>query len=94
MFSAERLWLSGRILSAAVGGYLLAMASCLCLGQLPGLSDNDARMLTTLIFFLIYLLIVLTVFAIASHRRAILTCWMGNALLWPLGLWLTGGQLS
>lgn len=91
MFSAELVWLTGRILSAAIGGYLLTMGICLWIAQLSGLDQNDARMFNTLAFFLMYLLVIIVSFAVRSHHKAVGLNWLGNLLIWPLWWLLQGG---
>ncbi|SIS59213.1 MAG: hypothetical protein C9355_00525 [Thalassolituus maritimus] len=93
MFSLSEPWfLTARILAATVGGYLLSMVICLLLLMLTGVDGRDARMLTGMVFFVSYLVIVVILFSVSTHRRAILLALASNSALWTLWYFM-GGQL-
>lgn len=93
MFSfSERWFLTARILAAAIGGYLLSMVICLLLLMLTGVEGREARMLTGMVFFVSYLVIVVILFSVSTHRRAVFLALTSNGVLWTLWYFM-GGQL-
>jgi small-conductance mechanosensitive channel len=86
LFSNQVL-VSGRVLTAIIGGYLLAMILSLWISHFSGLSERSARSLTSMMFFLLYTAIIMAVFAYRSHVKAITTPWIVTIVAW-LAWWL------
>ncbi|WP_300426638.1 hypothetical protein [uncultured Thalassolituus sp.] len=84
--------LTARILTAAVGGYALSTVITLLLLLVTGFEGREARMFTSMIFFIAYVTIVIVAFSIQSHKKTIGLIAAGNGVLW--GAWyLAGGEL-
>ena len=61
-----------RILAAGPGGYCLSMILCIWLVRLLQLSSQEGRQLVNMLFFVLYLLVIMWVFAVARSRTAAL----------------------
>lgn len=90
-----RLNVTARAVAGILGGYVVtALAASLAARHLP-LAPSEAVTTTILASFLIYAVIVLSVFAAKSTLKVWL--WIGGAIVaLGLGLWwsiLTGGRL-
>ena len=79
-----RLWVTARVITAAVGGYLLAMASCLLSAAALGVEGREAMLFNNLSFYLFYLFYIILVFSISQHGKANAVIWLANAVLWGL----------
>jgi len=71
--ASVRLAVASRVLAAALGGYMLAALSSVCLTQFAPLPRAEAVVLGMTLSFLIYLPAVLWCFACRSAWRA----WVG-----------------
>lgn len=85
--SSERLWIGARVFVAVVIGYLFSMALCLCIETWSALPGNEARTLTSLLFYLVYTVFIMWVFSVTSHKKSVLSGVVATALLW-LGWWI------
>lgn len=82
-----------RVLAAGPGGYLLSMIACIWLLDLLQLEQRNGRLLVNMLFFVIYLLVILWVFATRSTRTAVLGVALPTLGLFALH-WLQHGALS
>ncbi|WP_020211066.1 hypothetical protein [Gilvimarinus chinensis] len=82
-FSAQNsLMKVARIATVIVGGYTFTAALCHWLKWLTPVSDQEARLLVNMSFFIIYLLVLMALFCGSNHRRIIAITLVGNAVLW------------
>jgi len=88
----DKVWLSGRIFAAAVGGYALSVVLCLLLGGALGYEGRELQSFNSMVFFLLYLVLVIVMFSIASHKKAILAMIIANGVVWEVWYAL-GGSL-
>ncbi len=86
----DKVLLSGRVLAAAVGGYALSVVICLLLGQAMELTDREAQTFNSMVFFLVYLVLVIVMFSISSHKKAILGMIIANGVVWEIWYALGG----
>ncbi|WP_116366224.1 hypothetical protein [Parahaliea mediterranea] len=61
-----------RVVAAGPGGYCLSMIVCIWLVRLLQLSSQEGRQLVNVLFFVVYLLVIMWVFAVARSRTAAL----------------------
>jgi protein-S-isoprenylcysteine O-methyltransferase Ste14 len=86
--TSHRLGVASRIAAAALGGYLLASLSSICLAWTLPLARPEAVVSSMMLAFIVYLIVVLWCFACRSASRA----WAGIALP-ALALALADGAL-
>ncbi|MGD8175664.1 hypothetical protein [Marinimicrobium sp. ARAG 43.8] len=79
-----------RTLTAVVGGYLLSAVVALGLSELFQLTGRDAQQFVALVFFTVYAIAIMAVFAFRSTAKALGIPWALTSALW-LAWWLATG---
>ncbi|MDO3382361.1 hypothetical protein [Gilvimarinus algae] len=90
---AYRWHVLARVLTAALGGYLISACAGVFLSYALPLEPAQGVVAGALVSFALFTAIVMWVFAAASTRRALVWVWGVTGVSVALALWLTRGVL-
>lgn len=90
LWTSPRMLVGYRVIIALIGGYAASVALTLLVTHFSSYQGVDLRVLIYLVFFTLYTVAIIYLFAINSHRKAFVVALSMNLVAWT-ALWMVGG---